>query len=66
MHTPWLAPTQPGATSRPQLTPDPQGCVRIPLKQVIGRRRMQGTWPLEDGRQGTLTLELSWMGTLMM
>lgn len=51
---------------RPPLAP-PQGRVSLPLRHVIERRRLRDTWPLQGGGgQGTLTMELSWMGALAM
>jgi hypothetical protein len=41
-----------------------QGRVSIPLRQVMERGRVRDTWPLQDVKQGSLTMELSWMGTL--
>jgi hypothetical protein len=41
-----------------------QGRVSIPLRQVMERGRVRDTWPLQDVGQGSLTMELSWMGTL--
>lgn len=41
-----------------------QGRVTVPLQEVIERKRWRDTWPLEDAAQGTLTMELSWMGAL--
>ena len=43
-----------------------QGRVSIPLRQVMERGRVRDTWPLQDVGQGSLTMELSWMGTLAM
>lgn len=44
----------------------PQGRVSIPLEEVIGRRRLQDTWPLQGGQQGTLSMQLSWLGALQL
>ena len=43
-----------------------QGRVSIPLRHVMERGRVRDTWPLQDVGQGSLTMELSWMGTLAM
>lgn len=42
--------------------------MRVPLRQVMERRRLRDTWPLERTRQGgaTLTMELSWVGAAAM
>lgn len=41
-----------------------QGRVSLPLRQIIERGKWRDTWPLENTAQGTLTMELSWMGAL--
>ena len=45
-----------------------QGRASVPLRDVIDRQRMRGTWPLEGGAHegGTLTMELSWHGALQL
>jgi hypothetical protein len=43
-----------------------KGRVSIPLRQVLERRRLRDTWPLEGVRQGRITLELSWFSVLAM
>ena len=38
----------------------PQGRVLIPLQEVVRKRRMRGSWPLQDAEGGHLTMELGW------
>lgn len=37
-----------------------QGRVLIPLQEVIRKRRMRGSWPLQDTDSGHLIMELGW------
>lgn len=59
--------TQPSTPALHLLSTCRQGRVSLPLGQVMERRRLRDTWPLQGaGGKGTLTMELSWMGALAM
>ncbi|KAI3427265.1 hypothetical protein D9Q98_007197 [Chlorella vulgaris] len=43
------------------LRPDSfKGRAVVPLREVQSRRRLRGSWPLQDASSGSLTMELSW------
>ena len=42
----------------------PQGRISVPLWHVIRRRQVRDTWPLQGVPQGSVTLELSWLGAM--
>ncbi|PRW61258.1 integral membrane single C2 domain isoform A [Chlorella sorokiniana] len=37
-----------------------KGRVLIPLQEIVRKRRMRGSWPLQDAEGGHLTMELGW------
>ena len=45
----------------------PQGRASVPLREVQRRRRVRGSWPLQDAPPGaSLSLELSWTAAVGM
>ncbi len=40
------------------------GWVEVPLKEVIARRRISGTWNLNNVLQGQINMELLWLPIL--
>ena len=38
--------------------------MEVPLKEVIARRRISGSWKLNDVPQGQINMELQWLPIL--
>ena len=38
--------------------------MEVPLKEVITRRRLSGSWKLNDVSKGQITMELQWLPIL--
>ncbi|KAL6775843.1 hypothetical protein ACKKBG_A18715 [Auxenochlorella protothecoides x Auxenochlorella symbiontica] len=46
------------------LKPTYKGHVAVPLQEVVSRRRVTGTWPLQGVSSGQLSMNLTWVNTL--
>lgn len=42
----------------------PQGRVLIPLQEVVRKRRLRGSWPLQDAEGGHIVMELGWQAAV--